>query len=61
MTNDTDAVAATLGDLSDDELLGVLNAALAKRQRPPTAEEIAAKQEREAAADYQRYYPGGRR
>ncbi len=55
--SDRPDVDAALDRLSDAELLSALNSTLAKRQRPPTEEELVAQQERDADLEYQRFYP----
>ncbi len=48
-----------LAGLDDPELLKLLNAVLAARQRPPTEREEREQQEQAEAAEYARYYPDG--
>lgn len=50
-------IVEQLDQLSEAELLATLNATLAKRQAPPTEQELAKQQARADSAEYERYYP----
>ncbi|MGI8614448.1 MAG: hypothetical protein ACR2KL_10975 [Nocardioidaceae bacterium] len=61
MTTPDEAAFDALDKLSDQEILKALNSVLAKRQRPPTEQELAEQQARELDDEYSLYFPGGTR